>query len=115
MFEEILEDLLQAPGCQAAAFMDPQGQTIARAGEDDALETLGAYQSVWMAELARVASRTELRGLHEVEYDFESRRCLLRTVGGGYFVLVVLSRDGVPSLVRGKLERAGTLLAAEVG
>jgi hypothetical protein len=43
-FADALEGLLDAPGALGAAFIDPQGEIIARVGDESATEVLGAYQ-----------------------------------------------------------------------
>ncbi len=104
-----------APGALGAAFIDPQGQTVARVGEPAATEVLGAYQSVWLGELTRLADRAGLGGLSDISFDFEGRRVLSARVKEGYFLLVVFEVSGVPSLARARLDEVRASLAAEIG
>jgi predicted regulator of Ras-like GTPase activity (Roadblock/LC7/MglB family) len=113
-FETILSSLLESPGALGAAFLDPQGEVIARAGDEAATEVLGAYQSVWLAELTRAADRAGLGSISELALDFEGRKVLTAPVKAGFFLLVVLSPEGRPSVVRGRMEESRDLLAAEV-
>lgn len=111
---ETLEPLLAAPGALAAAFVDPQGQTIAHVGDAGVLEVLSAYQSVWLVELRGAAERAGLGEMREVSLDFASRRVLAGEVGDGYFVLVVFDRTGVPSLARVNLPTVRERLRTEI-
>lgn len=112
---DTLAPLLEAPGATAAAFLDPQGQAIAQVGDPEAVERLGAYQSVWMSDIRRAVAPGGLGDVTEVDLDFESGRILASMVREGYFVLVVFGPDGVPALARPKLTSVRRVLAAEVG
>jgi predicted regulator of Ras-like GTPase activity (Roadblock/LC7/MglB family) len=112
--ETILSSLLESPGALGAAFLDPQGEVIARAGDDAATGVIGAYQSVWLAELGRAAERAGLGAISELALEFEGKKVLTAPVKAGFFLLVVLSPDGRPSLVRGLMEDVRDRLATEV-
>ena len=114
-FEDVLRPVLAAPGAQAVAFLDPQGEAIASLGDHALLETIGAYQSVWTTELARAAMGGGLGEVTEVDFDFDAGRVLATAVRDGYFVLALFGRDGVPSAARPYLATARTRLAAEIG
>jgi len=114
-FEDVLRPVLAAPGAQAVAFLDPQGEAIASLGDHALLETIGAYQSVWTTELARAALGGGLGEVTEVDLDFDAGRVLATAVRDGYFVLALFGRDGVPSAARPYLATARTRLAAEIG
>src|ERR1035441_8103779 len=75
-FADALEGLLDAPGALGAAFIDPQGEIIARVGGKSATEVLGAYQSVWLGELRRAAERSGLGEISDLSFQFASRRIL---------------------------------------
>jgi predicted regulator of Ras-like GTPase activity (Roadblock/LC7/MglB family) len=113
-FETILSSLLESPGALGAAFLDPQGEVVARAGDEAATEVPGAYQSVWLAELTRAADRAGLGAVSELALEFEGRKVLTAPVKDGFFLLVVLSPEGRPSVVRAQMEDARDRLAAEV-
>lgn len=113
--EAILSTLLKAPGALGAAFLDPQGQTVAEAGNADVTETMSAFQSVWLGELTRASSRSGLGALNVLAFDFESRRVLTSEVKDGYFILVLFERAGVTSLARARLEEVREKLAFEIG
>jgi hypothetical protein len=113
-FADALEGILAAPGALGAAFIDPQGETIARVGEDGATEVLGAYQSVWMGELRRAAERSALGEISDLSFEFGKRRVLTIHVKAGYFVLVVFDAAGQTHAARPRLEAARARLADEI-
>ena len=114
-FVPVLDRLLKAPGALGAAFLDPQGQTIAEVGSTEVTEVMSAFQSVWLGELTRVAQRSELGKLESLAFDFDSRRVLTSEVKYGYFLLVVFDRSGITSMVRSRLEDVRQQLATEIG
>jgi hypothetical protein len=115
MFSEILSPLLRTPGAVAAAFFDPQGQVIAEVGDRPAIEILGTYHSVWLADLARSSEASGLGELRELAIDFGERRAVAALVPGRYYVVVVFSRDGIPAMGRLALAEACRRLSAEIG
>ncbi len=112
--ETILSGLLELPGTLGAAFLDPQGEVIARAGDEAATAVLGAYQSVWLTELGRAADRAGLGRISELALEFEGKRVLTAPVKAGFFLFVVLSPEGRPSAVRGRMEDVRNRLVSEV-
>ena len=113
-FETILTGLLDAEGALGAAFLDPQGEVIARAGDETATDVIGAYQSVWLSELGRAADRAGLGPVAGLALEFDGRRVLTAPVKAGFFVLVVLEPGGEASAVRARLEDVREELASEV-
>lgn len=113
-FADALSGLLEAPGALGAAFIDPQGEVIARVGDDGATEILGAYQSVWLGELRRAAERSGLGEISGLSFQFAKRRILTTHVKAGYFVLVVFSENGQPHVARPRLDEARARLVAEI-
>ncbi len=112
--ETILTGLLESPGALGAAFLDPQGEVVARAGDESATEVLGAYQSVWLAEMGRAAERAGLGAISELALDFDGKKVLTSPVKAGFFLLVVLAPGGRPSVVRAGMDAARDRLASEV-
>jgi len=114
-FSDLLQPLLTVPGAVAAAFYDPQGQSIAEAGDRGAVEALGAYHSIWLSTLEEASSRSGLGPVQELAIDFTGRRALTVTVGGRYYLVVVFEPQAVPSLVRPEIAQVRDRLAAEIG
>jgi predicted regulator of Ras-like GTPase activity (Roadblock/LC7/MglB family) len=113
-FRAILERLLAAPGAVAAAFLDPEGQPVEQVGDTEVIEVLAAYQSVWLTALNRGAERMGIAPLNEITLDLTRKRLVSCEVKDGYFLMVVLEPDGVPSVARAHLEDARLSLAAEI-
>jgi hypothetical protein len=114
MFSEILRPLLETPGALAAAFFDPQGQVIAEVGDRAAVEVLGTYQSVWLAELGRGAEASGLGVIRELAIDFEGRRTVATVIGNRYYVVAVFGPDGVPAAGIRRLTEVRDRLAVEI-
>ncbi len=114
-FHDVLLPVLDAPGARAVAFLDPQGQEIASLGDSTLIETLGAYHSVWMVDLARAADGGGLGEVTELALDFEGGRVVATPVKDGYFVLALFGQGGLPSAARRALATARQRLAAEIG
>jgi predicted regulator of Ras-like GTPase activity (Roadblock/LC7/MglB family) len=114
-FHEILDGLLTAPGALGAAFIDPQGQTVAQAGDPAVTEVLGVLQSVWLGELERAARRAGLGPVQDLSLEFANQRVLSAQVKEGYFLLVVFEAGGLPSFARSRLDEARRELAGEIG
>lgn len=114
-FHEILDGFLEAPGALAAAFIDPQGQTVAQAGDPAVTEVLGVLQSVWLGELERAARRAGLGPVQDLSLEFANQRVLSAQVKEGYFILVVFEAGGLLSLARSRLDEARRELADEIG
>lgn len=114
-FDEVLAPFLDVPGAVCAAFLDPQGEAIASAGDASWLETIGAFHSVWLGELSRIAGRSGLGALRELALDFEERRVLAAEVKDGYFLLLVFDAAGLVARARARLGEARGRLAAEIG
>lgn len=112
--ESVLTDFLEVPGALGAAFLDASGQTVAKAGSPGAVDLLGAHQSVWLAELTRVAQRAGLGELSDLCLDFDSYRILSAEVKAGYFLLVVFDESGLVSVGRALLSEARRSLANEI-
>ena len=104
----------QSSGALGAAFLDPQGEVLARAGDEAATDVLGAYQSVWLTELGRAADRAGLGPIADLSFEFEGRRVLTAPVKAGFFLLVVLSPEGRPSVARARIDDVRVRLASEV-
>lgn len=113
-FADALEGLLDAPGALGAAFIDPQGEIIARVGDKSTMEVLGAYQSVWLGELRRAAERSGLGEISDLSFQFERRRILTTHVKAGYFVIVVFDGGGQAHAARPRLDEARARLVAEI-
>ena len=114
-FADLLQPLLTVPGAVAAAFYDPQGQSIAEAGDHEAVEALGAYHSIWLSALEETSSRSGLGPVEELAIDFAGRRALTATVGGRYYLVVVFDPWAQVSLVRPRIALVRDRLAAEIG
>ncbi len=114
-FREILNTLLEAPGALGAAFIDPQGQAVAQAGDPAVTDVLGALQSVWLGEIGRASQRAGLGPVSDLSLEFANQQVLSAQVKEGYFLLVVFAAGGLPSVARARLEEARDELAREIG
>ncbi len=113
-FDEILAPLVSREGAISAAFLDPHGEPIAVVGDRGSLQALGAYQSVWMGELGKIAEEGGLGSIGEVSFEFEARSVLAAPVREGYFILLVLPKGATASVARARLEEARERLVREI-
>ena len=115
-FHEILDGLLAAPGALAAAFIDPQGQTVAQAG-DPAVDR-GSRRPASPSGSASWSARRDGPGsapVQDLSLEFANQRVLSAQVKEGYFLLVVFEAGGLPSFARSRLDEARRELAGEIG
>ncbi len=113
-FEDVLSPVLGIPGVLAAAFLDPDGEAVAIAGDKSMIGVLGAYQSIWLGELSKVSNGAQLGDLTEVSIEFAERKVIVVKVMEGYFLLILLSPGGAASIVRTWIPQLRRELAFEM-
>jgi predicted regulator of Ras-like GTPase activity (Roadblock/LC7/MglB family) len=114
----ILERLLaETDRALAAVLLDREGETIVGCGYEVSEETqhvIGAYQGIFLNNVARHCRRFALGEVEEVWLDSRTMRVLTAPVHDGYYLVVVLSRDSAMPLARRSVARAVDELRKEL-
>lgn len=110
IFQKILDALLASlEGLHAAVLLDNEGETVVashRNGDDHSHRVIGAYQGIYLRDLARAFARCGLGEIRQFTIDFDGSRVFTEALQDGYYV-VLLASDSVPrSLARRQLARA---------
>ncbi len=118
IFQKILDALVASlEGLLAAVLLDNEGETVVashRDGDAHSHRVIGAYQGIYLRDLARAFARCGLGEIREFTIDFDGSRVFTEALQDGYYV-VLLTSDAVPrSLARRQLTRAADELRANL-
>ena len=95
-FEESMKELLEScPGARGAAIVDPDGIPVVVSPEDGSLEVLGAELATILNDLAEAARELQHGQLEQCSVFAENAIIILTTIAAGYFLVLVVSRDGL--------------------
>lgn len=95
-FEESMRELLEScPGARGAAIVDPDGIPVAVSPEDVSLEVLGAELATILHDLAEAARELHHGQLEQCSVFAEDAIIILTAIAAGYFLVLVVSRDGL--------------------
>lgn len=95
-FEESMKELLEScPGARGAAIVDPDGIPVVVSPEDGSLEVLGAELARILRDLAEAARELQHGQLEQCSVFAEDAIIILTTIAAGYFLVLVISRDGL--------------------
>lgn len=111
--DSILQLLDNCPGARGAAIVDPDGIPVAASPQGAALETLGAELASVLRDLAGAARELEHGNLEQLAVYAEDAVIVLTTIAGGYFLVLVLARDGLAGKARFLSRLARTRLYSE--
>ena len=95
-FEESMRELLEScPGARGAAIVDPDGIPVVASPEDGWMETLGAELAAILRDLAEAARELQHGQLEQCSVFAEEAVIILTTITAGYFLVLVINRDGL--------------------
>jgi predicted regulator of Ras-like GTPase activity (Roadblock/LC7/MglB family) len=95
-FEESMKELLEScPGARGAAIVDPDGIPVVVNPEDESLEVLGAELATILHDLAEASRELQHGQLEQCSIFAEGAIIILTTIAAGYFLVLVISRDGL--------------------
>ena len=95
-FEESMRELLEScPGARGAAVVDPDGIPVVVSPDDGSLEVLGAELATILHDLAEAARELHHGQLEQCSVYAEDAVIILTTIAAGYFLVLVVSRDGL--------------------
>ena len=113
-FEESMQRLLEnCPGAQGAAIVDPDGIPVVVTPREGSLETLGAELATILRDLAEAAREFQHGHLKQCSIFAENAIIILTTIAAGYFLILVMSRDGLAGKGRFLSRLAGARLYSE--
>jgi len=94
-FEDSMQQLMEeCPGARGAAIVDPDGIPVAVTPREDSLEALGAELATILRDLAEAAREFQHGSLNQCSVFAEEATIVLTTIAAGYFLVLVLGRDG---------------------
>ena len=94
-FEDSMRQLMEnCPGARGAAIVDPDGIPVVATPREGSLEALGAELATVLRDLAEAAREFQHGGLKQCSVFAEDATIVLTTIAAGYFLVLVLSRDG---------------------
>ena len=90
-FQRLLDSMRTLSGVEGVAFLDSEGELILSSGalDPERLKVLGAYQGIFLSEVARVG----FAGVQTVCTRYKDRVILTQALKDGYFISVVFSPD----------------------
>jgi len=95
-FEDSMQQLIEdCPGARGAAIVDPDGIPVVATPREDSLEALGAELATILRDLAEAAREFQHGRLKQCSVFAEDATIVLTTIAAGYFLVLVLSRDGL--------------------
>jgi len=95
-FEESMQQLMKdCPGARGAAIVDPDGIPVAVTPREGSLETLGAELAMILRDLTEAARELQHGRLEQCSVFAEDAIVVLTIIAAGYFLVLVLSRDGL--------------------
>ena len=96
-FEESMRQLMEdCPGAQGAAIVDPDGIPVVVTPHEGSLEALGVELATILRDLAEAAREFQHGRLEQCSVFAKDATIILTTIATGYFLVLVLSREGVP-------------------
>jgi predicted regulator of Ras-like GTPase activity (Roadblock/LC7/MglB family) len=95
-FEDSMQQLIEdCPGARGAAIVDPDGIAVVAIPREGSLEALGAELAAILRDLAESAREFQHGRLKQCSVFAEDATIVLTTIATGYFLVLVLSRDGL--------------------
>jgi predicted regulator of Ras-like GTPase activity (Roadblock/LC7/MglB family) len=95
-FNDEMQTLLErCPGAQGAAIVDPDGIPVAVDPHDSTLEALGTEFSSIVSGVERAGHEFHHGGLQQLSVYAENAVVILTSLAAGYFLVLVLNREGL--------------------
>ena len=95
-FEEAMKALVgRCPGARGAAIMDPDGIPVVLSPNDPTLEALGTELASVVVGVERTGREFEHGELQQLSVYAENAVVVLTGLAAGYFLMLVLNRDGL--------------------
>ena len=101
------------PGARGAAIVDPDGIPVVVTPDDSALEALGTEFASVVGGIERAGSEFDHGDFRQLEVYADKAVVILTTLASGYFLVLVLNRDGLAGKGRFLSRLAGERLYSE--
>jgi len=113
-FEEPMQRLMDdCPRAQGAAIVGPDGIPVVVTPREGSLETLGVELAGILRDLAKAAREFQHGRLEQCSVFAEDAIIILTTINAGYFLILVMSRDGLAGKARFQSRVVGARLYSE--
>jgi predicted regulator of Ras-like GTPase activity (Roadblock/LC7/MglB family) len=100
-FESEVQSLLErCPGARGGAVIDPDGIPVVTEPRDRMLEELGAEYASVLRDVDHAGREFRHGGLRQLSIFAEDAVVVLTTISGGYFLVLVMDRDGLVGKAR---------------
>jgi hypothetical protein len=100
-----------------AIFVDPEGEAVEWVSRHDDpfdLKVEGAYHSIFMRQLERMASATDAGEVSSFVLEGSRLVTLTQALPRGYYVVLVVDRGGSRAHALHRLRRAANVIAEEI-
>ena len=112
IYQKILDALIASlAGLLAAVLLDGEGETVVashRAGDEHSHRVLGAYQGIYLRDLARAFTRCGLGAVRVFSLDLGDTRVHTEALQDGYYVVLLTDDSVAPAIARRQLARASS-------
>ncbi|MCP4899650.1 MAG: roadblock/LC7 domain-containing protein [bacterium] len=113
-FEEALNSLLErCPGATGVAIVDADGIEVAVVPSANSLDALGAELATVVREVEQAGRELEHGKLRQFSVQAERAMIILTTLAAGYFLVLMLSPEGLAGKARYLSRLAGQRLYSE--
>ncbi|MFV2072843.1 MAG: roadblock/LC7 domain-containing protein [Thermoanaerobaculales bacterium] len=113
-FDDSVKGLLErCPGARGAAIVDPDGIPVVVRPREGSLEALGAELATVVRDLSEAAREFHHGDLEQFSVYAEDAIIILTTMAAGYFLVLVLDRDGIAGKGRFLSRLTGARLYSE--
>jgi hypothetical protein len=118
-FQYLLMNLLvEVPEAVGAIFLDAEGEAVEwvsqRHRDPYDLKVEGAYHSIFKRQLEEATAATEAGALESYIFSGRDLVTLTQLLPDGYYVLLVVRRNGSPALASHHLRRVAQAIAQEL-
>ncbi len=93
LLDDILQDLIaEAPGAEAAIFLDMDGESITQAGKTTIdIKLQGAWKEIHLDHIKEISNRLGMGAVHAVLFSLDEGNELIAPVAGDYCLILFLS------------------------
>ena len=117
-FNYLLTNLLvDVPQAVGAIFVDPEGEAVewvTRHGDPFDLKVEGAYHSIFMRRLENVSASAKAGPINSLVLEGSRLITLTQALPDGYYVVLVVDRNGSRAQALHRLRRAAGVIAQEI-